>query len=62
MNHTPDLIDMPGNVKISEFENPVFLRPENSLNHFGLRPETFMAYKSQDQEFWLFKLAVKSRV
>ena len=38
-NHTPDLHDLPGNVKVSGFENRMFLRPNISLVFFGLRPK-----------------------
>ena len=38
-NHTPDLHDLLGNVKVSGFENRMFLRPKISLVFFGLRPK-----------------------
>ena len=38
-NHTPDQIDLLGNVKVSGFVNRMFMRPEISLVFFGVRPK-----------------------
>ena len=51
MNHTPDLIDVLENVEVSEFENLMFLRPESSLNYFGLGPENIYGVGLKTKNF-----------